>query len=149
MKLTRMKQLIFGAVAAAILVPAISTNTAEAQTWVARKPRPVVVYRTYNPFRYRYYNPFYSPFYDPFWGSSWNYQTVDPIAYQKERGYSEGRDEGKEDAKKGRPANATGHKDYLKSNSLAFREAFVQGYNERYHEEVAKIEKKAREKNAD
>jgi hypothetical protein len=64
---------------------------------------------------------------------------VDPIAYQREQGYNEGRSEGKKDAKKGRPAAPTGHKDYLKSSSLAYREAFVQGYNERYREEMAEI----------
>lgn len=152
MKLTRMKQLILGAVAAAALIPSLLTTKADAQTWVARKQRPVVIYQTYNPLWYRYYDPFYSPYYDPFWsGSYWGptYRSVDPIAYQKELGYSEGRGEGKEDAKKGRPANPTGHKDYLKSNSLAFRQAFVQGYNERYREEVAKIKEKARERNAD
>jgi len=62
---------------------------------------------------------------------------VDPIAYQREQGYNEGRSDGKKDAKKGMPANPTGQKDYIKSNSLAFREAYVQGYNERYREEMA------------
>jgi len=91
------------------------------------------VVRPYNPFWYRRYDPFWDPFY------STRYRAVDPIAYQREQGYNDGRDEGKKDAKKGRPADPTGHKDYLKSNSLAYREAFVQGYNERFREEKADI----------
>ena len=98
----------------------------------------------YNPFWYHRYDPFYSPFYDPFWGSS--YRTVDPIAYQKEQGYSKGRSKGKDDAKKGLTANATGHKDYLKSDSLHYREAFVQGYNEGYWDKLADIREDLREK---
>jgi hypothetical protein len=71
---------------------------------------------------------------------------VDPVAYQREKGYREGRDEGKDDAKKDRPANAIGHKDYLKSDSIHFREAFVQGYNEGYQQKIAEIRDKLREK---
>jgi hypothetical protein len=71
---------------------------------------------------------------------------VEPIAYQREQGYSEGRGEGKDDAKKGRPANPTGHKDYVKSRSLAFREAFVQGYETGYQEKLEDIREDLREK---
>ncbi len=39
-----------------------------------------------------------------------------------------------------------GHKDYIKSNSLAYREAFVQGYNERFREEIAEIREEMRER---
>jgi len=144
MKPNRVKQLILGVVAAVILVIGIgSSTTADAQGRVIRRPRPVIIYRHYNPFWYRHYDPFWSPY----WGPTYTY--VDPIAYQREQGYREGRDEGKDDAKKGRPANPTGHKDYLKSNSITYREAFVQGYNERYKEEIAKLQEKAREKHGD
>ena len=134
MKTNRVKQLILGAFAAVVLMSGVFTTTAEAQTRGVRRHRPnrVIVYRPYwyNPF----YTPFYSPFYDPFWGSSLTYRVVDPIAYQKEQGYREGKDEGKDDAKKGLPANPTGDKHYLKSDSVHFREAFVQGYNDGYRE---------------
>jgi hypothetical protein len=151
MKLNKAKQLILGVFAAVLIMSGALTITAEAQNRGVNKPRRVpkrvFVYRPY----YRYYSPFYHPFSDPFWGSYWGptYRVVDPIAYQREQGYREGRDEGKDDAKEGRPANPTGHKDYLKSNSLAFREAFVQGYDERYREEIAKIQEKAREKHGE
>jgi hypothetical protein len=136
----KVKQLVIGAFAAIMLLSGVFATTAEAQHRVIRRPPRIIVYRPYNPFWYRRYDPFWDPFYYP------RYTVVDPIAYQREQGYKEGRDEGKEDAKKGRPANPTGHKDYLKSNSLAFREAFVQGYNERYREEMAEIREEMREK---
>ncbi len=144
MRPNKIKQLVLGVIVAAVLLPGVLTSTAEAQTRHFRRPRPVIVYRHYNPFWYRRYDPFWNPY----WGPT-TYTYVDPIAYQREQGYNEGRGEGKDDAKKGIAPNPTGHKDYLKSNSLAFREAFVQGYNERYREEVAKIQKKARDKDAD
>jgi len=151
MKTNRVKQLILSAFAAVLLMSGVLTSVVQAQEKSLRAPRRaprrIIVYRPH----YRFYNPFYDPFYNPFWGSYWgpSYRVVDPIAWQREQGYSEGRDEGKDDAKDGRPANPTGHKDYLNSNSLAFREAFVQGYNERYREEIAKIQEKAREKKGD
>jgi len=126
----RVKELVIGAFAAIMLLSGVFATTAEAQSRVIRRPPRIIVYRPFNPFWYRY-DPFWDPFYYP------SYRVVDPIAYQREQGYSEGRNEGKKDAKKGMPANPTGHKDYIKSNSLAYREAFVQGYNERYREEMA------------
>jgi hypothetical protein len=129
----KLKQIVIGAFAVMMLLSGAFAPTAEAQTRVIRTPTRVIVYRPYNPFWYRRYDPFWDPFY------STRYRVVDPIAYQREQGYNEGRSEGKKDAKKGLPANPTGHKDYLKSSSLAYREAFVQGYNERYREEMAEI----------
>ena len=128
---SRVKQFVIGGFAAVMLLSGVFSSTAEAQGRVIRRPPRIIVYRPFNPFRYRRYDPFWDPFYTS------RYQVVDPIAYQREQGYSEGRHEGKDDAKKGRPFNPTGHKDYLKSNSLAYREAFVKGYNERYREEAA------------
>ena len=122
----RVKELVIGAFAAIILLSGVFATTARAQNRVVvQRPPRVIVVRRYNPF----------PFWDPFYTS--RYQVVDPIAYQREQGYNEGRSDGKKDAKKGMSANPTGHKDYIKSNSLAFREAYVQGYNERYREEMA------------
>ena len=129
----KVKQIMIGAFAAIMLLSGAFAITSEAQTRVIRRPTRVIVYRRYNPFWYRRYDPFWDPFY------SSRYRVVDPIAYQREQGYNEGRSEGKKDAKRGIPANPTGHKDYLKSSSLAYREAFVQGYNERYREEMAEI----------
>jgi hypothetical protein len=125
----KITQIVIGAFTAIMLLAGAFATTAEAQVRVIRRPRRVIVYRAYNPFWYRRYDPFYTS----------RYTVIDPIAYQREQGYDKGRSEGKKDAKKGLPANPTGHKDYLKSSSLAYREAFVQGYNERYREEMAEI----------
>jgi len=127
------KRLVIGSFAAIMLLSAVSLTTAEAQGRVIRRPPRVIFVRPYDPFWYRRYDPFWDPFYFP------RYRVEDPIAYQREQGYRDGRDEGKKDAKKGRPANPTGHKEYIKSNSLAYRQAFVQGYNERFREEMAEI----------
>src|SRR5262245_7495400 len=127
----KIKRIVIGAFAVIMLLSSAIVTTTDAQTRVIRRPPRVIVYRPYTPFWYRRYDPFWDPFY------SSRYTVVDPIAYQRQQGYSEGRDEGKKDAKKGRPSNPTGNKDYLKSSSLAYREAFVQGYNERFREEMA------------
>jgi hypothetical protein len=145
MKPNKVKQLMMGAFVAVMLFAGVGLTTANAQERVVRRPhRPhrIIVYRPYNPFWYRHYDPFWDPY-------PYTYRVVDPIAYQREQGYSEGRSEGKKDAKKGRPANPTGNKDYLKSNSLAYREAFVKGYNERYQEEMAEIRQEMSEKRGD
>jgi hypothetical protein len=137
---SRINQLVIGASFAIMLLSGAVATTAEAQDRVIRRPPRVIVVRPYNPFWYRRYDPFWDPFY------STRYRVVDPIAYQREQGYRDGRDEGKKDAKKGRPANPMGHKDYIKSNSLAYREAFVQGYNERFREEMAEIREEMSER---
>jgi hypothetical protein len=141
MKFSRMKSLILGffmLFAFAAFVP----TAAEAQTRrTVNRPRRVIVYRPY-------YNPFWYRRYDPFWDSYFYPRTVvvDPVGYQRELGYREGKDEGGEDAEKGRQANPKGHEDYLKSDSLHFREAFVTGYEEGYREELAETTQKMREK---
>src|SRR5262245_8093117 len=85
MRPNKIKQLILGVIAAAVLIPGVLTSTAEAQSRQFRRPRPVIVYRHYNPFWYRRYDPFWNPY----WGPT-TYTYVDPIAYQKEQGYNEG-----------------------------------------------------------
>lgn len=136
MKPNRAKRLILLTFVAVMLTAGAGLTAANAQDKTVCRPQRVIVYRPY----YRYYRPFYDPFYDPFWGPSWpSYRMVDPIAYQREQGYSDGRSKGKEDAKKGRPANPTGQKNYLKSNSLTYREAFVAGYNDRYREKIKEM----------
>jgi hypothetical protein len=141
MKTNKVKALMLGlSLVAMLLVGMGSTSTADAQNRRIRRPHRVIVYRHFSPFWYRHYDPFYDPFYAS------RFRVVDPIAYQKEQGFREGKDEGEEDAEKGRIANATGHKDYVKSDSIHFRQAFVQGYNDGYREEVAEIREKNRKK---
>ena len=45
-----------------------------------------------------------------------------------------------------RVANATGHEDYLDSDSIHFREAFVQGYNAGFWEKLADTKEDLRDK---
>jgi hypothetical protein len=141
MKSNKAKALIMGLFFVITLLVGVGSITANAQNrGVVRRPNRVIVYRHYSPFWYRHYDPFYDPFYYS------RYRVVDPIAYQKEQGYREGKDEGKDDAKHNRIANATGHKDYLKSDSIHFREAFVKGYDNGYQEKIAEIREKTRKK---
>src|SRR5690554_1405181 len=85
MSVKNIKKLIISAFAAIFLVSGVIATTAEAQDKTQRRPhrpRRIIIYRPYNPFWYRY-----DPFWDPF---RYDYRVVDPIAYQRERGYSEG-----------------------------------------------------------
>jgi hypothetical protein len=124
MKVNHVKQLALGAVAAIACLISVGTTTANAQAVIVR--RPVVVY--------------HRPFYRPFWGPRY-VTVVDPIASQREQGYSDGKSRGKDDAKKGLANSPDSHKHYFKSDSLAYREAFAQGYNEGYYDKVADIRK--------
>jgi len=119
------KKLILGAVASVILLLGVANTTAQAQDKHHRYPRGGV----YGPY-YPIYDPFYPPVWDPFWGP--RYKVLNPVAYEQEWGYREGRYEGMDDAKDGRPANPAGTKDYYKSDSYAYRQAFVQGYFDGY-----------------
>lgn len=142
MKLNRAKRLIPGFFILFTLFALVGPATAEAQTrGGGRGTRRVVVYRPfYNPFWYRRYDPFWDSYYYP------RTVVVDPVAYARERGYREGKSEGGEDAEKGRPSNSKGHEDYLGSDSLAFREGFVRGYEDGYREELAETTKQMWEK---
>lgn len=141
MKLNRIKSLTLGFFFLFALAAFVAPATAEAQTRRGgRRPGRVIVYRPF-------YNPFWYRRYDPFWDSYYpRTVVVDPVAYQQELGYREGKNEGEEDAEKGRPSNSTGHEDYLDSDSMAFRAGFVKGYEAGYREEFAETTKELREK---
>lgn len=97
----------------------------------------MIVYRPYyNPFRYRRYDPFWDSYYP-------RTVVVDPIAYQREREYRDGKGEGEEDARKDQPSNSKGHEDYRDSDSMAFREGFVQGYEAELAETTREMREKA------
>jgi len=131
MKTNRVKQLMLGAIAAGAFMIGVGSTTANAQTVIIR--RPVVVYRR--------------PFYRPFWGPRY-VTVVDPIASQREQGYSDGKSRGKNDAKKGLANNPDSHEHYNQSDSLTYREAFVKGYNDGYRDKLADL-RKDRVKNGD
>jgi hypothetical protein len=134
MKSNKVKRVVVGLFLVVMLASGIGATTADAQDRRrGHRPPRVIIYRHYDPFWHRHYDPFWDPFY------SSRYRVVDPVAYQRETGYREGKNEGERDAKKGRPADARSHKDYRKSDSIHFREAFVQGYDEGYREEIAEV----------
>ena len=72
--------------------------------------------------------PFFGPYYNHY------YTVVDPIAYQREQGYSDGLSRGKNDAKHGKVDDPRSHKHFRDSDSATYREAFLQGYSDGYAE---------------
>lgn len=126
MKTNKMKGLIFGTFAAALLFLGIGSTAASAQ----------------GRFLYRYPRPFYSPFRHSYWGpwGPWDrtVTVVDPIAQQRESGYSDGHKRGKDDAKHNKANAPASHKHYNKSDSLTYRQAFLKGYADGYREYMNK-----------
>jgi hypothetical protein len=131
MKPNKVRQLALGTFITVMLIAGLGLTTVNAQdrTVQVRRPHRVIIYRPYNPFWYRRYDPFWDPF-------PYTYRVIDPIAAQREEGFSDGRSKGKKDAKKGLAQEPTRHKDYNKSNSLAYREAFLKGYADGYRYEM-------------
>jgi len=126
MKWNGIRKIAMGGLVAVVIALSSLATTASAQgrVFVPRHNRVIVVRRPFFP----RYDPFYSYGYYPY---SWS----DPIAYQKESGYSDGLSRGKKDAKKGLPNSPESHKHFVKSSSLAYREAFEQGYNDGYNQQ--------------
>ena len=113
------KRLVMGALVAVVMLVGFGATTA-ADAQGLRRPRRVVIVRPHR----------------PFWGPYWErtYRVVDPIAEQREEGYNDGRKVGKDDAKEGNENDPENHKDFRKSKSLAYREAFLRGYADGYDE---------------
>jgi hypothetical protein len=127
MTLNGIKRFAVGAFAVGMLMVGALAAPAQAQGRVVRPGGRVVVVR----------RPFFGPrFYGPGWWGypyyGYGYSYGDPIAYQKEMGYSDGLSRGKDDAKHARADDPNSHKHYRDSNSLAYKQAFVQGYNDGY-----------------
>ena len=99
-------------VAVILLLGAGAMTTANAQRVVVR-PRVFVVHR---------------PFFGGWWGYPYGPYYTDPIAYQREQGYSDGLSRGRDDAKHGRPDDPNSHSHFRNSSSVTYREAFAQGY---------------------
>jgi len=121
MKFNQAKKLVTRGLLAVLLLFGVWTataSTANAQRGI--HGRVVVVQR-----------PLFFPRYYPR-----TYTVYDPIAYQREQGYSDGLSRGKDDAKHGRSNDPSSHKHYSGSNSITYREAFAQGYEDGYRERM-------------
>ena len=129
MKSNRIRKGITSALVAVILLFGAWATTASAQVRVAHRPGGVVV--VHRPFFFPHYYPgYYSGYYPGY------YTVVDPVAYQREQGYSDGHSRGKDDAKNGKANDPNSHKHYRNSDSLNYREAFAQGYADGYSERM-------------
>jgi hypothetical protein len=131
-----MKKLIMSALAALILLPGVA-NTVDAQHghWGHRRhwreSGRIIIVQPYSPVYYPVYEyPVYDPYLRPV------YNVAEPFPYLQEKGYKEGRDEGKDDAEDGKPPNPTIHKDFYKSYSPIYRQAFIQGYYDEYRRKM-------------
>ena len=136
MKWSEVKRIVLGVLIVGTLLVSAWSTTATAQGRVVQQPRRVII--VHRPVYFRHYwNPYWysSPYYYPY------YNYYDPIAYQKETGYSDGRSRGKSDAKHGRPSDPNSHKHYNDSDSATYREAFLQGYSEGYRDQTNKLNK--------
>ncbi|MEP7340654.1 MAG: hypothetical protein ABI977_23180 [Acidobacteriota bacterium] len=120
MKLNGIKGIVMGLLVAVVFFVSVGSTTASAQGRRYRGHQRVIFYRHYN----------------PFWDTYPIYRVIDPIAALREQGYSDGRSRGKDDAKDGRASTPYDQKQYYKSNSLAYREAFLKGYAEGYHKQI-------------
>ena len=123
MRFNRVRTAVTGAFVAVILLFGGWSAIANAQVRIVHRPRVVVVTR---PFFFPHYYS-YSRFYP-------RYYSVDPIAYERETGYRDGLSRGRDDAKHGMAYDPNSHRHYRDSNSITYREAFVQGYSEGYRE---------------
>src|SRR5262249_51238715 len=113
-----LKKLIMSLFASVILLPGVSKITADAQYRHWRRSVRVIVVQPYYPVVRQYY-PVYYPAYDPYLWPTYGV-VVEPFSYLQEKGYKEGRDEGKDDAEDGRLPNPTIHKDFYKKPSQNF-----------------------------
>jgi hypothetical protein len=133
MKPNKFKGLIVGATLVVMLLAGVGSTTAQAQRRGFRGP--VIVYRPH-----RVYRPFWGPRWgwnDPFWNRT--VTVVDPIAQQRESGYSDGHKRGKDDAEHNKPNAPESHKHYSSSHSLTYRQAFLQGYADGYRERIDRL----------
>jgi hypothetical protein len=141
MKSNKAKAMILGVSLAALLLVGLGSTTAQAQRRVGVRPRTVFVTRPYWGYR---------SFWGPRWGWGWNdpfwsptVRVVDPIAQAKESGYHDGHSRGKDDAKHGKADAPESHKHFRDSDSQTYRQAFLQGYADGYHEKMAELRTRA------
>jgi hypothetical protein len=127
MKSNKVKSLILGISLVAMLLVGVGSTTAQAQHRIVVRPRPIFVGRPY----WGGYG-FWGPGWGPYWGPT--AYVVNPIAYARESGYSDGHSRGKDDAKHGKANAPESHNHFRKSDSQTYRQAFLQGYADGYRE---------------
>src|SRR5262245_38701335 len=133
MRFNRLNGLFGGALFSMLIVLGLgaagaTTTFAQARRVVVR-PRVFVVQRPF----------FGGPWWwggSPYYGSYYTY--TDPIAYQRERGFSDGFSPGRDDARHGRVYAPNSHKHYRNASSITYRNAFVQGYSTAFKDERAR-----------
>jgi hypothetical protein len=125
----RISRLTMSSLVGLFLMSGVFASTAIAKPKVVVRTRPVVVVHT-NP------RPYWNRPVVPFWVPAVTYRVVDPVSVHSEEGFNDGLSQGKKDAKKGFEPDPTRSKDYLKSNSFAYRQSFLRGYNHGYRSEL-------------
>lgn len=118
-----------GSLVGLFLISGVFASTALAKPKVVVRTRPVIVVHTHP-------RPYWNRRFDPVWVPSVTYRAFDSISDHREDGFDDGLSQGKKDAKKGFEFDPTGSKDYVKSNSFAYRQAFLSGYNRGYRSEL-------------
>lgn len=124
----RISKLTMSSLIGLFLMSGVFASTALAKPKVVVKRRPVVVVHTGRPFVWHRR-------FDPFWVPSVTYRVVDSNFDDRHEGYDEGRSQGKKDAKKGNDFDPKGNKEYFKSDSFAYRQAYLRGYEDGYRSE--------------
>jgi len=136
MIINKVKKAIVGLTLVVMLLAGIGGVTAQAQGRGFHGPRPAFGYRPhfYRPYgAYRWWG-WYGPYGSP------TITVVNPIAQQRESGYSDGHKRGREDARAGKPESPDSHKHYSKSDSRTYRQAFLEGYDDGYNEQINKAD---------
>src|SRR5262249_53784284 len=132
MRFNRLKSLLAGTFFALMILlglgAAAETNALGQVRRVVVRPRVFVVQRPFfgGPFGWG----------SPYYGSYYGY--YDPIAYQRERGFSDGFSRGRNDARHGKAYDPNSHKHYRNASSITYRNAFVQGYSTGFKDERAR-----------
>ena len=124
----RISKVTMSSLVGLFLMSGVFASTASAKPKVVFRTRPVVVIHTQP-------RPYWHRRFDPVWVPSVTYRSFDSFSDHREEGFDDGLSQGKKDAKKGSEFDPRGSKDYLKSNSFAYREAFVRGYRHGYRSE--------------
>lgn len=124
MTLRRIKILALSGLVALVSVFSFGTSSAQAQRFRGGPPARVFV----SPRAHFFFgHPFWGGY--PYW---YPYGYYDSVEYRTEQGFQDGFNSGKSDAKKSKPDDPSSHKHYRNSDSNAYRNSFLKGYNEGY-----------------